>query len=74
MSMLNLIRHTKVYQEAYEEGRAEAIAEWIEKGKFQNKLQTIALLLKLGLSVQEVAARLQLEAETVRKVAENDGW
>ena len=62
MSMLDLIRHTKVYQEAYEEG------------KLQSKLEMVPLLLKLGLSVQEVAVRLQLDAETVREVAENDGW
>lgn len=56
---LNLLRQTRVYQEAREEG------------KLETKLEIIPLLLELGLSVREVAVRLQLEEETVRKVAEN---
>ena len=55
MSMLDLIRHTKVYQEAYEEG------------KLQSKLEIVPLLLELGLSVQEVAVSLQLEATNLSR-------
>ncbi len=76
--MLDLIRHTKVYQEAYEEGLKEgheqALEQAIEQGKLQSKLEMVPLLLELGLSVQEVAVRLQLDPETVREVAENDCW
>ncbi|MBD2185792.1 Rpn family recombination-promoting nuclease/putative transposase [Planktothrix sp. FACHB-1355] len=80
---LNLLRQTRVYQEAREEGlaegrqeglaegRQEGLAEGIEEGKLQTKLEMIPLLLDLGLSIQEVAVRLQLDEEAVRKVVEN---
>ncbi|MFB2967346.1 hypothetical protein ACE1CD_00100 [Aerosakkonema sp. BLCC-F183] len=60
---LNLLRQTRVYQEAREEG--------IVEGKLQTKLEMIPLLLDLGLSIQEVAVRLQLDEEVVRKAVEN---
>jgi predicted transposase/invertase (TIGR01784 family) len=68
-AMLGLgeLKKTKVYQEAHEEGRLEGM----EQGKLQAQLEMVPLLLEFGLSVQEVAQRLQLDAETVRAVAEN---
>ncbi|MCL1465022.1 Rpn family recombination-promoting nuclease/putative transposase [Argonema galeatum] len=64
---LDLLRQTRVYQEAKEEG----IEQGIERGKLQTKLEMVPLLLELGLSIQEVSVRLQLDEETVRKAAEN---
>lgn len=60
---LNELRQTRVYQEAYEEG--------IEQGKRQTKLEIVPMLLELGLSIQEIAKRLQLDEETVRATVEN---
>ncbi|WP_442948890.1 Eco57I restriction-modification methylase domain-containing protein [Nostoc sp.] len=55
MLNLNLLKQTKVYQEAKEEG------------KLETKLKMIPILLELGLSVQQIAERLELDVEEVRK-------
>jgi predicted transposase/invertase (TIGR01784 family) len=55
---LSQFRQTKVYQEAFEEG------------KLKNKLEMVSKLLKRGLSIQEIAEILELDIETVRKAAE----
>lgn len=59
--MLNLgsLRNSKLYQEAKEEG--------IEEGVLKNKLETIPRLIKLGLSIEQIAESLELDVETVRK-------
>ncbi|MEH2071970.1 MAG: Rpn family recombination-promoting nuclease/putative transposase [Nostoc sp.] len=62
MLNLNLLKETRVYQEAKEEGKQE--------GKLETKFQIIPILLELGLSVQQIAERLELDVEEVRKVAE----
>lgn len=59
-AMLNLdsfknLKKSRVYQEAKEEGVME------------NKLEMIPILLDLGLTVEQVAERLKLDVETVRK-------
>ncbi len=55
--MLNLgsVRKSKIYKEANEEGVLET------------KLKIIPKLIKLGLSIEQVAESLELDAETVRK-------
>ncbi|MEH2300942.1 MAG: DUF2887 domain-containing protein [Nostoc sp.] len=55
MLNLNLLKQTKVYQEAKEEG------------KLETKFKMIPILLELGLSVQQIAERLELDVEEVRK-------
>lgn len=55
---LNLIKKTKVYQEAFEEG--------FEQGK----LELVPKLMQKGLSIQEVAELLELDQETVRQAAQ----
>jgi predicted transposase/invertase (TIGR01784 family) len=57
MFNLDIIRDTKVYQEAFEEG------------ELQTKLKMIPILLELGLSIQQIAERLNLDVEVVREVA-----
>jgi predicted transposase/invertase (TIGR01784 family) len=55
--MLNLdsLKKSKVYQEAKEEGVLE------------NKLEMIPILQDLGLTIEQIAERLKLDLETVRK-------
>lgn len=56
MLNLNLIRETKVYQEAKEEG----------------KLELVPKLIKKGLSIQEIAELLELDIENIRKYLGQD--
>ena len=60
-TMLNLqeIRQTRVYQDAKAEG--------IEEGKFEQKLAVIPLLQELGLTVKQIAQRLEIEEEVVNE-------
>jgi predicted transposase/invertase (TIGR01784 family) len=60
-TMLNLeeIKQTRVYQDAKSEGKAE--------GKLEQKLATIALLQELGLNVEQIAQRLEIEESLVRQ-------
>jgi predicted transposase/invertase (TIGR01784 family) len=59
MLNLNLLRETKVYQEAKQEGKQEKSLEIVPK------------LLKKGLSIQEIAELLELDLEIVRKAAQS---
>ncbi|MBZ8181588.1 Rpn family recombination-promoting nuclease/putative transposase [Oscillatoria salina IIICB1] len=63
-AMLGLsdLKQTRVYQEAKEEGRQE--------GKLETKLAMIPLLLELGLSIEQISQRLELDLDTVRRVAQ----
>ncbi|WGV26346.1 hypothetical protein [Halotia branconii] len=65
MSLLDAIRHTRVYQEAKEEGKLEAKQEAKEEGK----LEVVPRVLKLGLSLEQIAEALELDIEVVRKAA-----
>ena len=55
--MLNLkeIKQTKVYQDAKEEG------------KLEQKIAMIPLLQELGLSVEQIARRLEIEEKIIRE-------
>ena len=55
MLNLSLIRQTRVYQEAKEEGELEA------------KFKIVPKLVQRGMSIQEIAELLELDSETVRK-------
>jgi predicted transposase/invertase (TIGR01784 family) len=57
MLNLSLLKETRVYQEAFEEGELQA------------KLKLIQKLLQKGLSIQEVSNLLELDLETVRQAA-----
>jgi predicted transposase YdaD len=54
MLNLDLIKHSRVYQEAKEEGRLEVMLKLLAK----------------GFTIQEVANLLDLDVETVRETAE----
>ena len=59
-AMLNLesLRKSKVYQEG------------VEEGVLKNKLETIPILLEVGLTIEQIAERLKLDVETVRNNAQ----
>jgi len=58
---LDVFRQTRVYQEAFEEGE--------QQGRLAGKLEAVPQLLKLGLSLEQVAEALGLEIEVVRQAA-----
>lgn len=62
--MLNLdaLKQTRVYQEALEEGR--------EEGLRQGKLTTVPLLLRAGLTIDQIAEQLDLDHESVQQAAQ----
>ncbi len=45
--------------------------ESIKKGEIKGKLETVPLLIQLGMTVEEIAIRLDLPIETVRKASNN---
>ena len=59
---LSELKQTKVYQEAFEEGKQE--------GARQEKFRTVPLLLRLGLTVEQVARELQLSVEEVQEATQ----
>ena len=59
MLNLNLLKQTRVYQEAKAEGK--------EEGKLEGKLEMVSKLVKKGMSVQEIADLLELDTEIIRK-------
>jgi predicted transposase/invertase (TIGR01784 family) len=58
MLRLDDLKQTRVYQDALEEGRQEG------------KLEVVPLLLKMGLTVEQIAEQLQLDLAAVQQVAE----
>jgi predicted transposase/invertase (TIGR01784 family) len=60
---LSELKKTKVYQEAREEGRQEGQQE----GQLRTKLAMIPKLQQRGLSIEEMADLLELDAETIRQ-------
>jgi predicted transposase/invertase (TIGR01784 family) len=57
MLNINLLKETRVYQEAKQEGRLERDVEVVSK------------LLRKGFSIQEIAEILEIDIEEVRKIA-----
>lgn len=63
MLNLNLLKETRVYQEAKEEGEQEGE----QKGELKAKLNILPKLVQRGFSIQEIAELLELDTETIRK-------
>jgi predicted transposase/invertase (TIGR01784 family) len=59
---LSDLKHTRFYQEVNEEGLIE--------GEREGKLKTVPELLKLGLSLEQIAQALHLPIEEVEAVAQ----
>ena len=62
MLKLSALKQTRVYQEALEEGR--------EEGRVEGKLAAVPLLLKAGLTVEQIAEQLEIDIEAVRQIAQ----
>ncbi len=62
MLNLNLLKETRVYQEAKAEGE--------EEGELKAKLKILPKLVQRGLSVQEISELLELDDEIIRKALE----
>ncbi|QDL11362.1 hypothetical protein DP113_28995 [Brasilonema octagenarum UFV-E1] len=58
MLNLNLLKETKVYQEAKAEGE--------EEGEIKAKLKILPKLVQRGMSIQEIATILELDTDTIR--------
>ncbi len=63
------MKKTRFYQEAFEEGKEEGTQQGIQQGIQQGKLETIPILVKQGLSIEQIAEALSLDVETVRQAA-----
>jgi predicted transposase/invertase (TIGR01784 family) len=59
---LSELKQTKVYQEAVEEGE--------QRGELKAKLEMVPVLLELGMTVEQIAARLGLEVSVVNRVTQ----
>ncbi|PMB45161.1 hypothetical protein CEN41_08735 [Fischerella thermalis CCMEE 5330] len=70
MLKLSELKQTRVYQEALEEGREEGRQEGRQEGVKEGKLAAVPLLLKAGVSVEEIAQQLEVEIEAVRQIAQ----
>ncbi len=81
MLNLQEIKQTKVYQDAKEEGKLEGIQQGIEqgiergiergveqgieRGKLEQKIAMIPLLQELGLTIEQIAQRLEISENLV---------
>ncbi|WP_083889441.1 Rpn family recombination-promoting nuclease/putative transposase [Xenococcus sp. PCC 7305] len=68
-NMLNLqeIKETRVYQDAKAEGIQKGKREGIEEGMLRQKLAMIPLLQGLGLTIEQIAQRLEISEKLVRE-------
>jgi len=73
MFSLSELKQTRFYREAFEEGKEEGRKQVFEEGREEGarleKLRIAPLMLKLGLSVEQVAEGLGLSIEEVRQIA-----
>ncbi len=66
------VTQTRVYQEALEEGRREGIETGIEKGKAEEAEKVARRLLKMGLSITDVAKATKLSPSQIRKLGKSN--
>ena len=64
MLRLDDLKQTRVYRDALEEGR--------EEGREEGKLAAVPLLLRAGMTVEQIAEQLQVDLAAVRQVAAED--
>jgi predicted transposase/invertase (TIGR01784 family) len=67
------LEETRFYQEVKEEGRSEGRdqgrAEGINQGMEQMLSRTVPILLKTGMSIEQIAEQLEVDVETIRRFA-----
>ncbi len=68
---LSDLKQTRVYQEGKEEGKEEGKKEGKEEGRVELQIESIPRLLKLGLSIEQIAQGLDLDLEEVRRQVKN---
>ena len=68
------LRQTRFYQEIWEEGYQETYQEGYEEGRQEVRDEIlpriIPTLLASGLTVEKIAARLQMDVETIQRAAQ----
>ena len=57
-------------QEGFEEGREEGISIGLERGAYENKLETAKSMLSLGLPFDQIQLCTSLPLETVMELAQ----
>ena len=71
---LDLIRNTRVYQEAFAEGEQQGRLEGEQQGRLegerQAKLAAVKRLLELGLTIKQIAQAMELDIEVVTQAAQ----
>ncbi|MGV0103329.1 Transposase [Nostoc sp. DSM 114160] len=71
--MLGLtLEQTRVYQEAKAEGREEGRKEGREERKTEMLKLTVPLLLKTGMSMEQIAQHLNVDIEDVQLAAQQN--
>ncbi|MEX0269011.1 Rpn family recombination-promoting nuclease/putative transposase [Leptolyngbyaceae cyanobacterium UHCC 1019] len=74
---LDELKQTRFYQEVKQEGREEGVEEGREEGREEGVEETVArlapMLLNLGATVEQIAAQLQVDVETVQRFIQSDG-
>ncbi len=63
---LNDLKQTRFYQEGFTEGKEEGIEQGKQEGVRLQKLKIAPLLLRLGLSVEQVPQELGLSVEVTQ--------
>ena len=70
-AMLGLsLEQTRIYQEAKAEGRTEGRTEGREEREAEMLEVTVPLLLKMGMSVEQIAQQLNVGVEAVREASQ----
>ncbi|HHP7243483.1 MAG TPA: Rpn family recombination-promoting nuclease/putative transposase [Elainellaceae cyanobacterium] len=64
-------KETRVYRDIREEVLAEGRAEGRAEGKIEGKLELVPMLLELGLTVEQIAERLNLDIVHIQQVADS---
>ncbi|MBD2594295.1 Rpn family recombination-promoting nuclease/putative transposase [Nostoc spongiaeforme FACHB-130] len=71
MFELGDLKQTRFYQEAFQEGKEQGRQEGKEEGQRQERLRIVSRLLRLGWTVEQVEAELDLSIEEVQQAAQN---
>jgi predicted transposase/invertase (TIGR01784 family) len=69
------MKESAVYQEILQEGLQEGLQKGLQmgrlEGKLEGKLETIPLLIKLGLTIAEIAEELNIDVALVNQFVAN---